>query len=76
MFTADLEDKRAAIGFYTEATRAAEEDRHEKTRVLFEQVLLDEEGQKDWLSQQLQLLGRMGEPTYMSQDMSGRAKGP
>lgn len=70
LFAADLEEESGAIEFYAEAARAADDDRDVGTRVLFERILVDEEGHKDWLAQQLQLLGRMGEPTYMLQNMS------
>lgn len=74
LFAADLEEEKGAIEFYSEAAKAADEDRDIGTRVLFEEILLDEEGHKDWLSQQLSLLKRMGEPTFMVQNMSDVAK--
>ena len=36
---------------------------------------MDEEGHKDWLAQQLSLLERMGEPTFMLKNMSDGAGG-
>jgi len=75
MFTADLEEEKGAIAFYAEAAQAADEDRDVGTRVLFEQILMDEEGHKDWLAQQLDLLERMGEPTFMLRNMSDGAQG-
>lgn len=75
LFSADLEEESGAIEFYAEAAMAADEDRDVGTRILFEEILLDEEGHKDWLSQQLGLLKRMGEATYMTQNMSGANKG-
>lgn len=74
LFAADLEEEKGAIEFYAEAAKAADEDRDVGTRMLFEEILRDEEGHKDWLSQQLDLLKRMGEPTYMVQNMSDVAK--
>jgi bacterioferritin len=74
LFAADLEEEKGAIDFYAKAAQAADEDRDVGTRVLFENILLDEEGHKDWLAQQLNLLKRMGEPTYMVQNMSDVAK--
>ena len=74
LFAADLKEEKGAIEFYAEAAKAADEDRDVGTRILFEQILLDEEGHKDWLSQQLDLLRRMGEPTYMVQHMSDVAR--
>lgn len=73
LFAADLEEEKGAIDFYTEAARAADEDRDLGTRMLFEEILLDEEGHKDWLAQQLALVNRMGEPTYMLRHMGDAA---
>lgn len=74
LFAADLEEEKGAIAFYAEAAKAADEDRDVGTRMLFEKILIDEEGHMDWLAQQLALLKRMGEPTYMVQHMSDVAK--
>jgi bacterioferritin len=74
LFKADLEEEKGAIRFYSEAALAADEDRDVGTRVLFEEILLDEEGHKDWLARQLDLLDRMGEPAYMAQRMSDAAR--
>lgn len=74
LFAADLQEETGAIGFYSDAARAASEDRDVGTRVLFEEILLDEEGHEGWLAQQLELLKRMGEPTYMARNMSDVAK--
>lgn len=75
LFAADLEEEKGAIDFYAEAAKAADEDRDIGTRVLFEEILMDEEGHKDWLAQQLSLLKRMGEPTFMLQNMSDAVRG-
>ena len=74
LFASDLKEESGAIEFYSKAAHAADEDRDIGTRVLFEEIILDEEGHKDWLGQQLSLLKRMGEPTYMAQNMSDVAK--
>ena len=74
LFSADLDEEKNAITFYSEAARAADEDRDVGTRILFEEIVLDEEGHKDWLSRQLRLLKRMGEPTYTAQNMSDIAE--
>lgn len=71
MFTADLDEEKNAIEFYTSSARAAGEDHDVGTRILFETLALEEEGHMDWLSRQLDLLKRMGEPTYMAQNMTG-----
>lgn len=71
MFKADLDEEKGAIEFYTEAAKAADDDRDIGTRMLFEGIALDEEGHMDWLTRQLGLLERMGVPTYTAQQMSG-----
>lgn len=70
LFASDLDEEENALAFYAEAALAADHDRDVGTRVLFEEIILDEEGHKDWLSQQLDLLDRMGEPTFMLRNMS------
>lgn len=74
LFSADLKEEKGALSFYSEAALAADEDRDIGTRILFERIILDEEGHADWLDRQLNLLKRMGEPTYMAQNMSDTAK--
>jgi bacterioferritin len=75
MFTADRDDEAAAIEFYAEAAKAADEDRDVGTRILFERILVDEEGHLDWLSRQIGLLERMGEPGYMARNMRAQTDG-
>jgi bacterioferritin len=70
MFRADLDEERGAIAYYTAAARAANEDRDIGTRMLFEAVLLEEESHREWLTQQVWLLERMGEPIYTARSMS------
>ncbi|WP_439155187.1 bacterioferritin [Yoonia sp.] len=74
MFRADLEDEMSAIAFYSAAARAASDDMDVGTRMLFEALVLDEEGHQDWLTRQLALLERMGEPTFIAQNMSDTAR--
>jgi bacterioferritin len=74
LFAADLEEEKGALSFYAEAAKAADEDRDVGTRMLFEDILLEEEGHKDWLAQQLALLKRIGEPTYIVKHMSDAAR--
>ena len=64
MFKADLADEEDAIEFYTGAARAASDAGDIGSRVLFEEVVLDEEGHKAWLELQLDLIQRLGEPAY------------
>ncbi len=66
LFGADLRDEEEAIRFYTEAARAADAAGDIGSRDLFEQTVLDEEGHKRWLSTQLGLLKRLGEPAFVA----------
>jgi len=70
MFEADLADEKEAIEFYTAAARQASEDGDVGSRVLFEKIVLDEEGHMSWLELQLDLIARMGEPAYVAKHMS------
>jgi bacterioferritin len=70
MFEADLAEEKGAVAFYTEAAEAAVKDSDIGTRMLFERIVLDEEGHTAWLDLQLDLLERMGEPAYVARHMS------
>ena len=70
MFSADLADEDEAVRFYSEASRLAAESGDIGTRMIFERIVLDEEGHKAWLELQLDLLKRMGEPAYVAKHMS------
>ncbi|WP_047812725.1 bacterioferritin [Rhodopirellula islandica] len=69
MFESDLADEKEAIEFYTTASIQASEDRDIGTRQLFERIAVDEEGHAGWLELQLDLLERMGEPSYIAKHM-------
>lgn len=70
MFQADLADEEDAITFYTEAARAAGESGDIGSRLLFERIVLEEEGHKAWLELQLDLLKRIGEQGYVAKHMT------
>lgn len=70
LFEADLADEHEAIAFYTKAANEAREDSDIGTLTMFQEIVLDEEGHMDWLRQQLDLIKRIGEPTYIAQHMS------
>lgn len=70
LFGADLEEEKAAVAFYTAAANDAASDSDIGTRTLFERIALDEEGHMAWLSLQLDLLGRMGEPAFIARHIS------
>ena len=71
MFKADLADEEEAIRFYTGAAQQANEVGDIGSRTLFEQIVLDEEGHKSWLEQQLSLIRRLGEQAYSARFVSG-----
>lgn len=71
LFESDKQEESGAIDFYSEAARAVGENNDIGTRTLFEEIVLDEEGHWDWLNQQLDLLERMGEPAFITTQMSG-----
>lgn len=71
MFKSDLADEEEAIAFYTEAASHAAKVSDVGTRTLFERVLLEEEGHKNWLELQLSLLDRLGEQAFSSKYVSG-----
>jgi bacterioferritin len=70
MFRADLVDEEDAIRVYTEAARIAGEAGDIGSRLLFERIVVDEEGHKAWLDLQLGLLQRIGEQAYVAKHMN------
>ena len=70
MFKADLADEKEAIEVYSDAARHAAEVGDIGTRVLFEKIVLDEEGHKSWLELQLDLIDRLGEKSYSARLVS------
>jgi bacterioferritin len=70
MFRADLADEEEAIAFYTLAARQAYEANDVGSRMLFEQIALDEEGHKAWLELQIDLIERIGEQAYSAKLVS------
>jgi bacterioferritin len=69
LFRADLGEERGAVLFYTQAAQDAAKDNDIGTRRLFEDIAIEEEGHVDWLTRQMSLLEKMGEPTYMLAQM-------
>ena len=70
MFRSDLADEEEAIAVYTKAAKAAYEVGDIGSRVLFEEIALDEEGHKAWLELQLDLIERIGEKAYSAKLVS------
>lgn len=75
MFETDLADEKEAITFYTSAAQQAADAGDIGTRMLFEKIVLDEEGHMAWLELQLDLIQRMGEPAYIAKHMSAPGEG-
>lgn len=67
MFKADLADEEDAIAFYTQAASEAVDI---GSRILFEEIAVDEEGHKAWLELQLDLIERIGEAAYSAKYVS------
>ncbi|CAE7793992.1 bfr [Symbiodinium microadriaticum] len=70
LFKTDMDDEKEAIEFYTKASQQAAADSDIGTRQLFEKIVLDEEEHMAWLELQLDLIERMGEPSYIAKHMS------
>lgn len=70
MFEADLRDEKDSIDFYTHAAQTAGRAGDIGTRKLFEQITLDEEGHMSWLELQLDLIKRLGEPIFLTMQIS------
>lgn len=76
MFESDLTDEQEAIEFYTKASVQAAEDGDIGSRIIFERIALDEEQHMSWLELQLDLLERMGEPTFIAKHMPAPTQQP
>ena len=70
MFQADLTDEEEAIAFYTASAKAAGDAGDIGSRTLFERTVMEEEGHKEWLETQLDLLQRVGEQQYAAKYMT------
>jgi bacterioferritin len=70
MFKSDLADEDEVIACYIKAAQYAAEVGDIGTRVLFEKIVLDEEGHKGWLELQLGLIERLGEKAYSAKFMT------
>jgi bacterioferritin len=69
LFRADLGEERGVVQFYTQAAQDAAKDNDIGTARLFEDITIEEEGHVDWLTRQMRMLEKMGEPTYMLSQM-------
>lgn len=75
MFEMDAADEQEAIDVYSKAAQRALEVGDIGSRTLFEKVVLDEEGHKDWLDTQIGLIKRLGEQAYSAKQVSGPSAG-
>jgi bacterioferritin len=69
LFRADLGEERGAVQFYMQAAQDAAKDHDIGTSRLFEDIAIEEEGHVDWLTRQMSLFEKMGEPIYMLAQM-------
>lgn len=67
----DHEAEKGAVAAYNAAIALAVELADNGTRELLESVLKDEEAHIDWLEAQLDQIGQMGLPSYLSQQLRG-----
>ncbi len=67
----DYEAEKAAVAAYNAAIALAVELADNGTRELLESILKDEEAHIDWLEAQLDQIGQMGLPPYLSQQLTG-----
>jgi bacterioferritin len=62
----DLDAELAAVREYNAAIRLADEAGDAATRELLEHILDDEDNHVDWIEEQLDQIGQMGLPIYLS----------
>jgi len=65
LFEHDLKDEQEAVRFYAKAASECEAQQDFVSRDLFVGLIGEEEGHVAWLSQQLDLIERIGEPNYL-----------
>lgn len=70
MFGNDLADEEEAMRFYGQAAKEAAEANDIGSRLLFEEIAVEEEGHKAWIEQQLELIERLGESVYSAHFVS------
>jgi bacterioferritin len=75
MFKSDLADEEEAIEYYSLASQHASKVGDIGTRTLFEKIVLDKEGHKNWLELQLSLIERIGEKAFSAKYVSGVGPG-
>jgi len=70
-FECDLALENEAIPRLNEAIAYTRDQGDNGTRVILESILTSEEEHKDWLETQLDLMDRLGESAYLSEQMGG-----
>ncbi len=68
-FKSDLEVEDEAIPRLAEAIAYCSAAGDHGTRVLLEKMLVEEESHRDWLRTQLDLMDRLGDSTYLAEQM-------
>jgi bacterioferritin len=71
----DLRAEVEARALYQEAAIHSDAVGDKPSKVLFEELMADEEGHIDFLETQLELVKRLGEPLYMQAHLSGLGEG-
>jgi bacterioferritin len=66
----DWDSENGAIKAYNDAIKLAVEVGDNGTREMFEAILKDEEDHIDWIEAQLDQIGQMGLPAYLSEQIS------
>jgi len=70
-FDAAIELEAKAAGQLHEAIRSVEAQGDEGTATLLRSMLVEEEEQLDWLTSQVELMDRLGEANYLTQQVRG-----
>src|SRR5256886_10447241 len=67
----ELALEKATVDALVAAIALCREVGDDGSRLIFEPMLADGEGSIDWLETQLDLIGKLGEPTYLAQHIRG-----
>jgi bacterioferritin len=70
-FENELGMEKATVTALVEAIALCREVGDDGTRLIFEPMLTDGEESMDWLETQLDLIDKLGEPTYLAQHIRG-----
>jgi bacterioferritin len=70
-FENELALEKATVDALVAAISLCREVGDDGSRLIFEPMLADGEGSIDWLETQLDLIGKLGEPSYLAQHIRG-----